>query len=189
MKQVRTGLELVAELYEVLGRELPDAEKFQLTGVVIRVTYSEFGDGLSIQEEGCALKQFEPFELPTKEWTEAAYQFFGSDSVHTHLEPGNHPNFRCVVRPITGEDFVADVRAPSTGNLAPLNANPHTLRSCKGCDIGCNFCHGGLSYCETCHGGESDLPTECPGRAMVDGEMISISAGDLDFIGGVWVKK
>lgn len=49
---------------------------------------------------------------------------------------------------------------------------------------------GDLAFCTTCKGGEGELTTECCGRPMTEEELNRVyKIGNLDFIGGRWVKK
>ena len=52
----------------------------------------------------------------------------------------------------------------------------------------CGICMGGLRSCDICKGAEAGLPTQCPGRALTDGEMVGISDKVLDFRRGAWVS-
>ena len=77
---------------------------------------------------------------------------------------------------------------PPTLHLVPKAVNLHKPPDCSNCP-GCPVCDGGLSYCVVCHGGESDLPSECPGRAMTAEEHEGVSNGVLDFINGIWKES
>jgi hypothetical protein len=50
----------------------------------------------------------------------------------------------------------------------------------------CATCEGGLAWCVVCGGAESCLPTECPGSRMTGRQLDLISAGNLDYVNGIF---
>lgn len=58
------------------------------------------------------------------------------------------------------------------------------------CDLPhCPYCMGGLAYCIVCRAGEAELPSECPGRPMTNGERHGVMDGAIDYKEGVWYDR
>jgi hypothetical protein len=53
----------------------------------------------------------------------------------------------------------------------------------------CSVCDGGLSICTVCRCIEGSLATECPGFDCWRTHGDAIYRGEIDFVGGKWVKK
>jgi hypothetical protein len=62
----------------------------------------------------------------------------------------------------------------------------HKLHECN--KEGCYLCESGLAYCEVCGGGEASLPSECPGIRMTGEQESGVQMGEIDFVGGEWVR-
>lgn len=66
---------------------------------------------------------------------------------------------------------------------------PEHVRSPKTCDKHCNGCNScELFHCSVCNGAEGSLPTECPGRKMIEREEAAVYAGDIDYKNGQWIN-
>lgn len=70
-----------------------------------------------------------------------------------------------------------------------LKMREHIYETHTNCEkVGCMICDGGLAICTICHLIEGSLTTECPGVHATDEQGKSVYVGELDFVGGQWVK-
>jgi hypothetical protein len=103
----------------------------------------------------------------------------GATFVDVPVQGKSWPTERGYPAAIIQEVFLAN---PDTRDHVPKPApRAHQLVEVPGAE--------GLTECTACGGAEGALPTECPGERLPADALRLTHAGEIDFLGGKWVKK